>query len=240
MNAPRRGVTRGSQVKVTIIGAGGIGGLAGSYMSRAGHDVTLVDRWVEHVDAMNKDGMFIDGVRGDMRIPVKAITPDRLQGPLEAVLISTKAQHTADAVREVIPHMGPESFIVHYQNGLNVPVIVDLLREAGLGGDERVVGGIPNYGGALVDPGHLEFVHEGKIELGELDGSNSQRLRTLSSMLEIADAGCRVARHLGHDLVERGLFQPGRVHCPRGRPDFADAGQPAVRPHRWRSCAGGH
>lgn len=171
-------------MKVTIIGAGAIGGLAGSHMTRAGYDVTLVDRWVEHVDAMNQKGMTIDGVRGDMHIPVKAITPDQLKGPLEAVLISTKAQHTADAVRMVVPHMGPDSFLVHYQNGLNVPVMVDILKEAGIGGEERVVGGIPNYGGALVDPGHLEFVHEGKIELGEMDGSDSPRLRELTRMLE--------------------------------------------------------
>jgi len=171
-------------MKVTIIGAGAIGGLAGSYMARDGYDVTLVDKWAEHVAAINANGMFIDGVRGEMRIPVKAITPDQLQGPLEAILIATKAHHTADAVRDVIPHMGPDSFIVHYQNGLNIPVIVDLLKEAGIGGEERVVGGIPNYGGALVDPGHLEFVHEGKIELGELDGSDSERLRTLTNMLE--------------------------------------------------------
>jgi 2-dehydropantoate 2-reductase len=171
-------------MKVTIIGAGAIGGLAGSYMARAGHDVTLVDKWAEHVDAINAKGMFIDGIRGEMTIPVRAITPDQLEGPLEAILIATKAHHTEDAVRAVIPHMGPDSFIVHYQNGLNVPVMVSLLKEAGIGGEERVVGGIPNYGGALVDPGHLEFVHEGKIELGELDGSDTPRLRELTQMLE--------------------------------------------------------
>jgi 2-dehydropantoate 2-reductase len=171
-------------MKVTIIGAGAIGGLAGSHMTRAGYDVTLVDRWVEHVDAMNNNGVTIDGVRGDMHIPVKAITPDKLKGPLEAVLIATKAQHTADAVRLVIPHLGPDSFLVHFQNGLNVPVMVELLTQAGLGGKERVIGGIPNYGGALVDPGHLEFVHEGKIELGEMDGSDTARLRELTTMLE--------------------------------------------------------
>ena len=86
-------------MKVTIIGAGAIGGLAGSYMARDGYDVTLVDKWAEHVAAINANGMFIDGVRGEMRIPVKAITPDQLQGPLEAILIATKAHHTADAVK---------------------------------------------------------------------------------------------------------------------------------------------
>ncbi len=43
-------------MKVTIIGAGAIGGLAGAYMTRAGYDVTLVDRWREHVDALNERG----------------------------------------------------------------------------------------------------------------------------------------------------------------------------------------
>ena len=171
-------------MKVTIIGAGAIGGLAGAHMSRAGYDVTLVDRWVEHVAAMNRSGITIDGVRGDMHMDVKALTPDQLEGPLEAVLIATKSQHTADAVRLVMPHLGPDGFIVSYQNGFNEPMIAEMLTEAGLGGMERVVGCIPNYGGALVDPGHLEFVHEGKIQLGEMDGADTPRLRELTTMLE--------------------------------------------------------
>ncbi len=171
-------------MKVTIIGAGAIGGLAGAYMSRAGHDVTLVDRWVEHVAAMNRDGMFIDGIRGEMRIPVRALTPDRLKAPLEAVLIATKSQDTEAAVRLAIPLLGPDGFIVSYQNGFNEPMIADLLTAAGKDGKKQVVGSIPNYGGALVDPGYLEFVHEGKIQLGEMDGSDTPRLRTLTAMLE--------------------------------------------------------
>ncbi len=67
-------------MKFTIIGAGAIGGLAGAYMAKAGHDVLLVDRWSEHVDAINSQGLFIDGVRGSMTIPVRATTPQRLSG----------------------------------------------------------------------------------------------------------------------------------------------------------------
>ncbi|HEX3350732.1 MAG TPA: 2-dehydropantoate 2-reductase N-terminal domain-containing protein, partial [Acetobacteraceae bacterium] len=171
-------------MKVTIIGAGAIGGLAGSHMSRAGHDVLLVDRWAEHVRAMNENGMYIDGIRGEMRFPVKATMPDRLEGPLECVMIATKSQDTESAARLVIPLLGPDGFIVSYQNGFNEPLIADLLKQAGKGGMERVIGCIPNYGGALVDPGYLEFVHEGKIELGEMDAADTERLRTVSAMLE--------------------------------------------------------
>ncbi len=171
-------------MKITIIGAGAIGGLAGAYMTRAGHDVLLVDRWTEHVDALNAHGVIIDGVRGDLTVPVRATTPDALTGPLEAVLIATKSQHTEDAVRLVLPLLGPDGFIVSYQNGFNEPRIVELLEEAGLGGQERVMGSIPNYGGALVDPGRIEFVHEGPIQLGEMTGETTPRLIELKGMLE--------------------------------------------------------
>ncbi len=73
-------------MKVTIIGAGAIGGLAGAYMTRAGHDVLLVDRWAEHVDALNAEGLEIDGVRGEMAIPVEAATPDQLPARSNACL----------------------------------------------------------------------------------------------------------------------------------------------------------
>lgn len=176
-------------MKVLIIGSGAIGGLAGAYMTQAGYDVTLMDRWTEHVAAMNARGLHIDGVRGDLTVPVKAVTPDELpalareSGPLEAILVATKTQHTEEAVRQVLPHLSPESFIVSFQNGFNEPLIVRLLQEAGLGGEERVIGSIPNYGGALVDPGHLEFVHEGPVQLGEMSGERSARLIELAGML---------------------------------------------------------
>jgi 2-dehydropantoate 2-reductase len=171
-------------MRVTIVGAGAIGGLAGAYMTRAGYDVVLVDRWREHVEALQTHGMRIDGIRGDLHVPVTALLPEHVRGPLEAVLIATKSQHTADAVRELLPHIGPDTFIVSYQNGFNEPIIADILREAGVGGAERVIGSIPNYGGALVDPGHLEHVHEGPIQLGEMSGETTPRLRELAGMLE--------------------------------------------------------
>ena len=170
-------------MKITIVGAGAIGGLAGAYMTRAGHYVMLVDRWAEHVDALNAQGLRIDGVRGDMTVPVRAVTPDRLSGPLDMVLVATKSQHTLDAVRQILPLLKPESAIVSYQNGFNEPDITALLDDAGLPGRKMVIGSIPNYGGALVDPGHVEFVHEGPIQLGEMDGRPSQRLAELARML---------------------------------------------------------
>src|SRR5215217_1771387 len=181
-------------MKFTIIGAGAIGGLAGAYMTRAGHDVLLVDRWQEHVDALNANGMTIHGVRGDLNVKVKATTTDQLSGDLGVVLIATKSQHTLEALKQIMPLLTAESAVVSYQNGFNEPDMVALLDEAGLPGKNIVIGSIPNYGGALVDPGYIEFVHEGPIQLGELSGEMTQRLKdigdALSALTEVQYSDC--------------------------------------------------
>ena len=168
---------------ITIIGAGAIGGLAGAYMTQAGHDVLLVDRWKEHVDALNAKGLFIDGVRGEMTIPVKATTPDQLTDAMDTVLIATKSQHTLDAVRQILPLLTPDSARRLLPERLQRARHRASLNEAGLPGEARSSGSIPNYGGALVDPGYIEFVHEGPIQLGEMDGRRTPRLKELAEAL---------------------------------------------------------
>ncbi|WP_280177632.1 ketopantoate reductase family protein [Arsenicitalea aurantiaca] len=128
--------------------------------------------------------MFIDGVRGEMTIPVRAATPDQLSGDLGTVLIATKSQHAVEALEQIIPLLTAESCVVSFQNGFNEPDMIAALDRAGLPGQRIVMGSIPNYGGALVDPGYVEFVHEGPIQLGELDGTTSPRLSELAGALE--------------------------------------------------------
>ena len=48
-------------MRYTFVGAGGIGGLIGTWMTRGGCDVTFVDRWPEHVAALDQDGVRITG-----------------------------------------------------------------------------------------------------------------------------------------------------------------------------------
>ncbi len=163
---------------ITIIGAGAIGGLAGAWMTRAGHTVTLVDSWAPHIEAMKANGLRVDGVRGPHQFDVTALHPGELTGPLDVVLIATKSQHAEAAGRFVAPLLAPDGVVVSFQNGFNEPMLADVL-----GGAHRVIGSIPNYGGALVDPGHIEFVHEGPIQLGEFAGPRTPRIAALAQQL---------------------------------------------------------
>jgi 2-dehydropantoate 2-reductase len=165
--------------KIHIVGAGAIGGMAGWHMAQDGEDVTFVDQWPEHVERMKEEGLRITGLRGDHTIPVKAVHPDEINEPLELVFVSCKSQHTEDAVRGIMKHLTPDSVVVSLQNGMNEEKIAALI------GRERVIGALPDYKAALVDPGHLEYTVNGPVYLGELDGSITPRVQEVHRLLSL-------------------------------------------------------
>lgn len=164
--------------RITIVGSGAIGGLLGAYMQMAGEDVLFVDRWAEHVEAMNQHGLTLSGIRGENHLRVKAATPDQIRGELDLVLFACKSHHTEEALKGVLAHITPRTDVVSMQNGFNVELLARHLPA------RQIVGTVPNYGGALLGPGHLEFVHEGPLHIGELDGSESDRIVALRRLGE--------------------------------------------------------
>ena len=48
--------------RIAVIGAGAIGGYTGGQLAHIGFDVTLIDPWPEHIEAIRKDGLAIEGV----------------------------------------------------------------------------------------------------------------------------------------------------------------------------------
>jgi 2-dehydropantoate 2-reductase len=164
-------------MRITIVGAGAIGGTTGAYLSAAGHDVLLVDNVREHVDAINRDGLRISGVRGDRRFRVPAILPDALAGQLGFVILAVKAQHTEAALSPIVPLLAEDGFIVSMQNGLNEEMIARRV------GERRTVGCFVHFGADFQEPGHILLGNEHPIYYGELNGASTPRIRMVADTL---------------------------------------------------------
>ena len=48
-------------MKIAVIGTGAMGSIYAARFSRAGHEVMAIDVWEDHVDQINKNGLFIEG-----------------------------------------------------------------------------------------------------------------------------------------------------------------------------------
>ena len=169
-------------MRVTVIGAGAIGGTVGVQLHRAGHEAVLVDRDAAHVEAINRAGYRISGLI-DARERLPAITPDavpdlvRSSGPLGMVVLAVKAMDTESAVAQIRPYLAPDGFIVSYQNGLNEATIARMV------GTERTIGAFVHFGADLVEPGHVVLANRPKTYISEIDGRDSPRVHAVADVL---------------------------------------------------------
>lgn len=164
-------------MRLTIYGAGAIGGSLGAHLVRAGEDVLFVDKSPEHVREINGSGLRIDGVRGEFKVEGKAVLPEELREELEVVLLAVKSQDTEEAIRQFSPLLTQGSAVVSLQNGLNEEMIAKRI------GQDRTIGAFVNWAADYVGPAHIRHGGEGSLYLGELDGIISARIERLQKIL---------------------------------------------------------
>ncbi|HEY8381248.1 MAG TPA: 2-dehydropantoate 2-reductase [Microvirga sp.] len=164
---------------ILIWGAGAIGGTLGAYWARAGHDVLLVDQAADHVEAMNRDGLSIEGPVEAFRQPVRAALPGDVQGRFGRVVLAVKAHHTEVAARQLLPHLADDGYVLSAQNGLNELAI------AKAAGDRRVMGCFVNFGADYLEPGRILRGNRAAVVVGEIDGSVQDRTRAMHRLLQV-------------------------------------------------------
>src|SRR4051812_36939434 len=147
-----------------VVGAGAIGGTIGARLARDGHAVLLCDADAEHVAAINRQGLTMEGPIEQFTVRVPAVSPDQLPNELDAVFLAVKTQHTQDALDAIAPRLAPDGFVVSLQNGVIEPAIAARV------GEERTVGAFANFGADYIEPGRIFVGGTGSLYVGELDG----------------------------------------------------------------------
>lgn len=169
--------------RVAIVGAGAVGSLVGGLLTKAGHDVTLVDQWPEHVAAMRANGLRLSGTIGDFVVPVAALHIHELQAvrePFDAVFVAVKAYDTEWATALALPYLRePDGVVVDCQNGINDA------RVAAVAGRHRSLGCVITISAGLPEPGHAMRTDTATLgfKIGEHDGADTARARELAGLM---------------------------------------------------------
>ena len=95
------------------MGAGAVGSYLGAFLTREGEDVTLIDQWPGHVEAMKSSGLRSTGSQGDFTVLVKALHLNEAQSirePFDIIFIAVKSYdtewlHTSSSPISVLPAM---------------------------------------------------------------------------------------------------------------------------------------
>jgi 2-dehydropantoate 2-reductase len=156
--------------KITVVGAGAMGGLFGGLLAEGGLDVTLVDAWPEHIAAIRQNGLRIVGIGGDRAIKVKATTDASEVRTADVVLFQCKAFANETAAKSVKHLFGGATVAITFQNGLG--------NEQTLGailGAQNVLGGLTAQAGLAEGPGVVRNFGDLPTYIGEMAGGLSER-----------------------------------------------------------------
>ncbi len=189
--------------RIAIVGAGAVGGYLGGHLARTGNDVTLIDPWPEHIEAIRKHGLRLSGMTDEeictVRLPAMHITEVQSlskQRPIDIAIVSSKSYDTEWSAVLIRPYLSSDGFVVSAQNSINEETIA---RVVGWG---RTVGCIVgnNFGVDLYEPGCVrrtmprDFAVK-SIQVGEVHGRMTSRAGELCAMLGRID-GAAVTTNL--------------------------------------------
>jgi len=173
--------------KIAVIGTGANGASIGADFVQAGYDVTYIEQWPDHVEAMNRNGVTVN--MPDQTVVTKVVAKHlcqvaELTDKFDLVFMLVKAYDTRWAAELIKPVLAENALVVGLQNGMSIDDLVDIL------GAERVMGAVIECCSNMFEPGvcNRETPPSGSwFALGGLTPSTQAR----------ADDVAEVLRHAG-------------------------------------------
>jgi 2-dehydropantoate 2-reductase len=192
-------------MRITIVGAGGVGGYFGAKLAKTGCEVNFVARGA-HLAAIRQNGLRVESQLGEIYLAeVRASDDPAAFGTPDYVFLCVKLWDTEPVVRALAKVIGPQTAVLSFQNGVQKD---DYLRKY-LNG-HSVMGGVAYIGAELARPGVVR--HTGTMQrllFGEFDGSRSPRAVALLEACTRAGIDAELSADIRRAIWEKFVFIVG-------------------------------
>lgn len=166
---------------VVVAGAGGIGGAIAGEVALGGGEASVIDPWADHVEAIRADGLRLFGpVPEDdrkARLPAWHTSESQRLEPIDLLVIAAKAFDNKWLAPLLAPRLTDDAAVISAQNGVNEPLLAEML------GPERVIGTVVLFPAEITGPGQVRLDWRATLQVGELDGTRTDRLERVASGL---------------------------------------------------------
>jgi 2-dehydropantoate 2-reductase len=169
--------------KIAVLGTGAQGASIGADLVLAGHDVTYIEQWPAHVEAMRQHGITVNLPTRTIRTPVKAIhlcQVAELREQFDIVLLVVKAYDSKWSCQLIEPCLKPEGLVCGVQNGMTIDAIASVV------GRHRTLGAAFNMASNMFVPGvtNRQNDHDTSwFAVGGLEPSTQARVEEVAGLL---------------------------------------------------------
>lgn len=169
--------------RIAVLGAGANGAGIGADLTAAGVDVTLIEQWPVHVEAMRERGLTIHMAEGDLHVQPRTMhlcEVATLKQPFDVVLMLMKAYDSRWAAQLIEPYLAADGLLAGVQNGMSTQAIADVV------GAERTMGTVIEISSTMTVPGEVDR-HSGPARswfaVGALPGGPAGREEEIAELL---------------------------------------------------------
>ncbi|MCO6417873.1 ketopantoate reductase family protein [Siccirubricoccus sp. KC 17139] len=211
-------------MKLLIVGAGSTGGYFGARLAAAGRDVTFLLRPGRAKQIAEQGLQVISPQHGDLHLTPRVVTAGSIDGAYDTILLTVKAYHLEQALEDIAPAVGPQTMIMPVLNGMRH---VDAI--AARFGAKALIGGVCKVAATLDAEGRIrQLAPFQSLTYGEMDGSDSPRLRALDAALSGAGFDAVLSPRVVVEMWEKWMLLAamGGVTCLGGGPIGAVASTP--------------
>ena len=169
-------------MKITILGAGAMGSVYAGLFAEASdpsHEVWVIDVWREHIDAIAKGGLRLEGASGDRTVSgIFASTDIADAGESDLFVIATKASGVGAAAQAIAPYLRDDTLVLTIQNGLGAGERISEFMPT----ENVLLGVAEGFGASMKGSGHAHHNAMNLIRIGEVTGGMTERLQRLEAI----------------------------------------------------------
>jgi 2-dehydropantoate 2-reductase len=181
-------------MKFCVVGAGAIGGMMAAKLARSGHALSVIARGA-HLEAIRNNGLkYIENGEELVITDITATADMEEITDQDVVLLGVKAHQIAPIADKLSGMLAPEGVIVTLQNGIpwwyfqKLPGAYQdgIVRTVDPDGaiaaaidPDRIIGCIAYPAATIDEPGVIRHIEGNRYPVGELDGSESERVQAI-------------------------------------------------------------
>ncbi|MBB3595173.1 2-dehydropantoate 2-reductase [Rhizobium sp. BK529] len=169
--------------RIAFVGTGAQGASIGADFALAGLDVTFIEQWPDHVNAIRENGITVNLPTRTINAKVPALhlcQVAEIKEPFDVVFLVVKAYDTKWACQLIEPCLAPDGLVIGLQNGMTHEDIAAVV------GHERTIGAVIEIASNMFTPGitNRQNDHdESWFALGALDPKTQERVEDVASLL---------------------------------------------------------
>jgi len=167
-------------MKILVYGIGAMGSIYATLLSKAGNNVYVVDKWQDHIKAIQEKGLKVEGASGHnltTNLIASHLVPQKIK--FDLIIVSTKASGVESAGFDIKNIINNNTLVLTIQNGLgSSDEIINFIPQRNI-----LLGVADGFGASIIEPGHIHHNSMKLIRIGEFSGDISKRLKLIESIL---------------------------------------------------------